>query len=103
VYEPAGADRARAAIVRSSAGSASCGAGGSSSPRWKQVRSPVWQAGPAGSTSASSASPSQSTRIALTAWVFPDVAPLRHNSARERLHRCSSPVRRVAASDSAFM
>ncbi len=38
--------RARAAIVRSSAGSTSCGAGGSSSPRWKQVRSPVWHAGP---------------------------------------------------------
>src|SRR5215211_2905001 len=38
-------------MVRSSPGSTSCGAGGSSSPRWKQVRSPVWQAGPAGSTS----------------------------------------------------
>ena len=30
------------------------------SVRWKQLRSPVWQAGPAGSTSATSESPSQS-------------------------------------------
>ena len=50
----------RASTVRSSTGSASCGAAGSSSPLWKQVRSPVWQAGPAGSTSARIASASQS-------------------------------------------
>ena len=37
---------ARSASVRSSAGSASWGAGGSRSPLWKHVRSPVWQAGP---------------------------------------------------------
>ena len=49
----------RCAIVRSSDASAS-DAAGSMSPRWKQVRSPVWQAGPAGSTSASRASSSQS-------------------------------------------
>ena len=69
--------------MRSRSGSASCGARTSASPLWKHVRSPVWHAGPAGSTSASSASPSQSRRIALTAWVLPDVAPLRHSSARE--------------------
>ena len=28
--------------------------------------------------------------------MFPDVAPLRHSSPRERLHRCSSPVARAA-------
>ena len=70
--------------------------GGPSSPLWKQVRSPVWQAGPAGSTSARIASASQSYRSALTAWVFPDVAPLCHSSSRERLKRCSSPVSRRA-------
>ena len=55
------------------------------SPLWKQVRSPVWQAGPAGSTSASTASRSQSKRSAFTACVLPDVAPLCHSSSRERL------------------
>ncbi len=72
------------------------------SPVKKQVRSPVWQAGPAGSTSARSASPSQSTRRALTAWVFPLVAPLCHSSSRERDQRCSSPVSRVLATASAL-
>ena len=62
---------ARSASVRSSPGSASCGAGGSRSPVKKHVRSPVWQAGPAGSTSASSASPSQSRRSARTACELP--------------------------------
>ena len=53
----------------------------------------MWHAGPAGSTSASSVSPSQSTRSARTACVLPLVAPLCHCSSRERLHRCSSPRR----------
>ena len=65
----------RSASVRSSAGSASCGAGGSRSPVKKQVRSPVWHAGPAGSTSASSASPSQSSRSARTFWCCPTSRP----------------------------
>ena len=34
---------------------------------------------------------------------LPLVAPLCHSSARERLHRCSSPVARVRSSASAFM
>src|SRR4051794_20892485 len=72
------------------------------SPRKKHVRSPVWQAGPAGSTSASSASPSQSRRSALTACVWPEVAPLCHSSSRERDHRWSSPVSRVRAIASAL-
>ena len=61
----------------------------------KHVRSPVWQAGPAGSTSASTASLSQSKRRALTACVLPEVAPLCQSSLRERLNRCSSPVSRL--------
>jgi hypothetical protein len=85
VYEPAGASAARSAIVRSRPGSTSCGAIAPVSPLWKQVRAPVWQAGPAGTTSASTASRSQSKRRALTACVLPDVAPLRHSSSRERL------------------
>ena len=64
------------------------------SPLKKQVRSPVWQAGPFGSTSASTASLSQSKRSALTACVFPEVAPLCQSSLRERLNRCNSPVLR---------
>ena len=87
--------RGRPACARAP-GSASCGAGGSSSPLWKHVRAPVWHAGPAGSTSASSASPSQSRRSARDAL---DVArtsrPCATAPARERLHRCSSPVSRV--------
>jgi hypothetical protein len=43
-----GPSRLAVGRVRSSTGSASCGAGGSSSPLWKHVRSPVWQAGPFG-------------------------------------------------------
>ena len=86
---------ARWAIVRSSAGSVSNGAPGSGRRGEKHVRSPVWQAGPAGSTSASSVSPSQSRRSARTPCTLPLVAPLCHSSPRERLHRCSSPVSRV--------
>ena len=100
---PPAARVARSAIVRSSPGSDLVRHRRSRSPLWKQVRSPVWQAGPAGSTSASTASRSQSKRSALTACVLPDVAPLCHSSSRERLHRCSSPVSRVRASASAFM
>ncbi len=37
------------------------------------------------------------------ASVLPEVAPLCHSSCRLRLKKCSSPVRRVAASASAFM
>ena len=73
------------------------------SPAKKQVRSPVWQAGPAGSTSASTASLSQSKRSALTACVLPEVAPLCQSSLRERLNRCSSPVSRLRRSASSFM
>ncbi len=101
MYEPCGRSRARASSVRSSPGSASWGAGGSRSPAWKQVRSPVWHAGPTGSTSASSASPSQSSRSARTRWTLPDVAPLCYGSPRERLQRCSSPVARVRCTASA--
>lgn len=104
MYEPSGRSAWRARSVRSSSGSVSCGAvvSGWASPLWKHVRAPVWQAGPAGSTSASRASPSQSRRSALTACVFPLVAPLCHSSLRLRLHRCSSPVARVRSTASAL-
>ena len=62
----------------------------------------VEPAGPAGSTRARMASPSQSRRSALTACVLPEVAPLCHSSFRLRLHRCSSPVSRVRVTDSAL-
>src|SRR3954465_7724500 len=48
VYEPCGRSCSRWRSVRSRAGSASCGAGGSVSPLWKHVRAPVGHAGPAG-------------------------------------------------------
>src|SRR5215217_4783440 len=92
----------RSAIVRSSVASASPGTG-SSSPLWKQVRSPVWHAGPAGSTSARIASSSQSKRSSLSRWTFPEVAPLCQSSSRERDQNQSSPVARVRSSASSFM
>ena len=92
----------RSAIVRSSTGSASAGTG-SSSPLWKQVRSPVWHAGPAGSTSARMASSSQSSRSSLSFWTFPEVAPLCQSSFRERDQNHISPVARVRSSASSFM
>ena len=54
------------------------------SSRWKQVRSPVWQAAPSWSTSTSSASPSQSSRTPRTHCRLPDVSPLTQYSARLR-------------------
>src|SRR5829696_8200849 len=89
-------------MVRASAASASAGTG-SSSPLWKQVRSPVWQAGPAGSTSARMASSSQSMRSSLSLWTFPEVSPLCQSSFRERDQNHISPVSRVRRSASSFM
>ena len=73
------------------------------SPLWKQVRSPVWQAGPAGSTCASRASASQSQRSPRTRWMLPDVAPLCQSSCRERLQNHISPLSRVRRSASRSM
>ena len=87
MYEPAGRSCARALSVRSSAGSASWGAGGWRSPAWKHVRSPVWHAGPAGSTSASSASPSQSRRSARTCFHNGDTEPPAPHEALPGLER----------------
>ena len=52
---------------------------------WKQVRSPVWQAGPDDSTRARIASRSQSRRRSRTRMRLPEVAPLCQISCRERL------------------
>ena len=71
MYEPSGRSAARAAIRSLEAGERLVRRRRSSSPLWKQVRAPVWQAGPAGSTIASTASRSQSKRSALTACVLP--------------------------------
>jgi hypothetical protein len=54
------------------------------SGRWKQLRSPVWQAGPSWSTRTSSASPSQSSRTSRTHWRCPDVSPFTQYSPRLR-------------------
>ena len=70
---------------------------------WKQVRSPVWHAGPAGSTSARMASSSQSSRSSLSFWTFPEVSPLCQSSFRERDQNHISPVARVRSSASSFM
>lgn len=55
---------------------ASSAASASKRPAPKQVSSPVWQAGPAFSTRASTASPSQSALSDTTRCTFPLVAPL---------------------------
>ena len=47
-----------------------------SSPSSKQVRVPVWHAGPSWSTLSRIASPSQSIRISFTCCRLPDVSPL---------------------------
>ena len=88
VYEPSGRSSARCAIVRQSAGA-------------KHESEPVWHAGPAGRTRTRSASPSQSSRSSSTASVFPDVAPFRQSSCRDRLQNHASPVSRVSRSASA--
>ena len=58
---------------------------GSSTWASKQVRSPVWQAGPSWSTLRRRVSPSQSSRTSLTHCRCPDVSPLTQYSPRERL------------------
>ena len=50
----------------------------------KQLCRPVWHATPVWSTSSRMASPSQSMRISLTTWTWPDSSPLRHSFWRER-------------------
>ena len=50
----------------------------------KQVRVPVWQAGPVWSTCSRTVSPSQSTATETTAWRWPDVSPLTQYSPRLR-------------------
>ena len=88
MYEPSGRPAARSAIVRQSAGA-------------KHESEPVWQAGPAGRTRTSSASPSQSSRSSSTAIVLPEVAPLCQYSSRDRLQNHASPDSRVRRSASA--
>ncbi len=66
------------------------GAGASEAPsasgaRWKQLRSPVWQAGPLCRTRYSTASASQSTRTSTTSCTCPLVSPFIHSARRERL------------------
>ena len=51
----------------------------------KQVRAPVWHAGPVCSTRYSTVSPSQSSRISATRCSWPEVSPLRQRVFRERL------------------
>ena len=70
------------------------------SPRWKQLRSPVWQAGPSWSTSRSSASPSQSRRTSRTHWRCPEVSPFTQYSPRLRDQYVARPVVRVRCSAS---
>src|SRR4051812_25959818 len=66
----------------------------------KQVRAPVWHAGPSWSTWSSTVSPSQSRRTALTHWRWPEVSPLTQYSLRLRLQYVARPVARVRASAS---
>ena len=46
----------------------------------KQLREPVWHAGPSGSTTSSSVSRSQSARASTTRSVWPEVSPLRQSA-----------------------
>ena len=66
----------------------------------KQVRSPVWQAGPSWSTLTSRVSPSQSSRTSLTHWRLPEVSPLTQYSWRDRLQNVVRPVVSVRRSAS---
>ena len=50
----------------------------------KQLGRLVWQAGPVWSTISSRQSRSQSTRSSTSRWTWPEVAPLRQSSPRER-------------------
>src|SRR5690606_19114511 len=54
-----------------------------SPPASKQLRVPVWHAGPTCSTRTRSASPSQSRATERTCWTWPEVSPLRQYSCRE--------------------
>ena len=65
--------------------------GASSTSASKQVRVPVWQAGPSWSTLTSSVSPSQSSRTSLTHWRWPEVSPLTQYSWRLRLQYVARP------------
>ena len=49
-------------------------------PRWKQLRRPVWQATPVCSTLMTRASSSQSVRTSTILWTCPEVAPFSHSS-----------------------
>ena len=68
-------------MVRALTGAAATG----SSRETKQVREPVWQAGPVWRTRYRTASPSQSSRTSATSWVWPEVSPFRQSAFRLRL------------------
>ncbi len=101
LYEPSGRSAKRCrSTAKSGASEIPTGAGASCMGAWKQLFAPVWQVGPAGRASTSSASRSQSAARPTSASVFPEVSPLRHSAAREREWKCTSPVASVAASAS---
>ena len=66
----------------------------------KQVRVPVWQAGPTWSTLTSTVSPSQSSATDLTYWWCPDVSPFTQYSRRLRDQYVARPVVSVRCSAS---
>lgn len=63
----------------------------------------MWQAGPAGETSTSSASRSQSSRTDSTSRTLPLVAPFSQSSWRERDQKVARRVVSVCARASAFI
>ena len=72
-------------VAGSSRGSAMAASASPRSAQEKQERRPVWQATPTWSTSASTASPSQSRRSSRRCCTWPEVSPLRQRPWRERL------------------
>ncbi len=70
---------------------------------WKQTFSPVWHAGPDGSTKYIIASESQSTRISLTFCVFPDSSPFIQSFFLDLLQNQEFPVFFFNSKDSLFV
>ena len=62
----------------------------------------MWQAGPAGSTTSSRVSRSQSARTSTTRSTLPEVSPFFQSARRLRLQKWARPVSAVRASASAF-
>ena len=63
----------------------------------------MWQAAPVCSTRSQTASWSQSVRISITRWVWPELSPFRHKALRERLKYQASPVATVRRSAPSFI